>query len=744
MARVPQRQSPNPRGAGPATDAEPAAGRRSAEGWSAHIHGSPRMVAQRRHFDAVFGTAPGESHRVAASDGVLQRADYKAKADKKHEGVLKKLDGGVVTLRLTDADVVGEDLLVPINAAALAMCIVQQLNVADGLVFTMIPSAIKRVGDHTLTIAGKTLTIKVTAPAKVLTPLELAEQQAVADKAHYTRDPLLPPLAEPVATPEDSPQGALFGTEFTFSNDKMFKESQAAVVDGRQHADTPETLGKQREWVRLLLSKRPPGLDHVEALKDKSGYPVFRFTYADGFWYQCSIDIACIETQTFKMSLGDAQSRGWLLRLRRDIFDIAAELSLRADPVAGGGHLHLDIGRSFGNDPRLFRAFLVDFCNNPLALEVLENDPTNSPVMAQLAQQHRTEFASVIKKFDLSLDHYKGSGAQAIQTLALDIEKRVYKGSSLYDPAEKYQALNLRRILDTGVAEGERTLEIRSIRAQRSVAEFVLIARLLRARIAMLKAGLASPAQPDAKLERSAQNSDAKAVLEAFRQYVEGAKLAWSDYEPLARANLAERTPGKKPAWRAGDGPPRDRLPGSGQRGEGIDPLVELLRRQQAENRIEGEVGPYDLRYGITEAQIGVLRLRGLRLTGTVPDGDCSFNSISESAGLGLSAAALRERAAVWCEQNREMLLGKVFVDVDEPQRAAAFDEAVKMIRATEARAFLGHHGDMAMLAMCALAGRGVQVLQPSGAVVDLSPGAAPVLLVLANGPMLHYYGTRP
>lgn len=743
MARVPQRQSPNPRGAGPATDVEPAAGRRSTEPWSAHIHGSPRMVAQRRHFDAVFGAALGGSHGVAASDGVLQRAEYKAKAEKKHENALKKLDGEVVTIAMTNADVVGEELHVPINAAALATCIVRQLGAADGLAFTMVPSAIKRVGEHTLKIAGKTLVIRVTAPAKVLTPLELAEQQALADKAHYTRDPSLPPLAEPTATPEAPLQGALFGTEFTFTNDTMYKESKEAVVDGRQHADTAETLGKQRAWMRLVLSKRPPDLSHVEELKDKSGYPVLKFTYADGFWYQCSIDIACIETQTFKMSLGDAQSRGWLLRIRRDIFDIATELGLRTDPVVGGGHLHLDVGTSFGNDPRLFRAFLVDFCNNPLAVEVLENDPTNSPVLAQLAQQHRAEFATVIRKFDLSLENYKGSGAAAIQMLALDIERRVYKGSSSYDPAEKYQALNLRRILDTGVADGDRTLEIRTIRAQRSVAEFVLIARLLRARIAMLQAGLASPAQPDARLERSAHNSDAQAVLDAFKQYVEGAKLVWSDYEPLARANLAERTAGKMPAWRAGDGPPRDGLPGSGQRGERIDPLVEHLRREQAENRVEGEVGPYDLRYGITAAQIGVLRLRGLRLTGTVPDGDCTFNSMSESAGLGFSAAALRERAALWCEQNREMLLGEVFVDVDEPQRPAAFDEAVGMIRRTEARAFLGHHGDMAMLAMCALAGRGVQVLQLSGAVVDLSPGAAPVLLVLANGPMPHYYGTR-
>jgi hypothetical protein len=43
---------------------------------------------------------------------------------------------------------------------------------------------------------------------------------------------------------------------------------------------------------------------------------------------------------------------------------------------------------SFGGNA-LFRNFLVDFCNNPFAIEALENDPENTPVVAQLLKEHR-------------------------------------------------------------------------------------------------------------------------------------------------------------------------------------------------------------------------------------------------------------------------------------------------------------------------------------------------------------------
>ncbi|HEX2572669.1 MAG TPA: DUF4157 domain-containing protein [Polyangia bacterium] len=703
----------------------------------------------------------------ASRGAALQLTKFTGKAKGKDLTALQGCHDQTIVFQITDEQLDSKGKLkVPIQAEALAQKIKETCRLAAVPKFTLMGKGINEPGDHTLHFGKKVIKIQIVAPQTPKPRDEAAENERLYAKKEE--------VAEPAATPEETPQGMLFGTEFTFTNSKMYGEAKAATSGGTQEALVAENRRLQKEWKKLLLSKKPLGLKHFEDQEDDKGNPVVKFTYEDGWWYKCSLDIACIETQTYKMSLGDAREHGWLERLHRDIFLIAEELGLHADKLTGGGHLHLDAKSTFGDDPHLFRDFLVDFCNNPLALEVLENDPTNSPVLGQLREEVRGEFARVLGKFDKKMETYKGTGAQAIADLAWDIERLVYKHafshlptSEQFDTPEKYQALNVRRIVDPSVQEVDKTLEIRAIRAERSVQEFVLIARLLQARIAMLKERLSQHAAPlefDQTAARSIEHSDPRLVLEAFKKYVEAAKLVWEDYEPLAIANLKERHRGFVPPERTerpvaasssrGHEPRTERsVAASSSRGhephderespEG-DPLDEVLLREHLAHRVDSEVGPIDGRYPLTSQQVKKLKELGLQVTGTIADGDCAYRSVGESTGLGSAPGDLREHAAQWCETNEELLLATQFADRAVEERPAAFTAAVAAIRNKTDRMFFGDHGDLSVAGLCGFAKDwSLGILQQDGQISTLSSGGNLALIVFAQGPSPHYYGTK-
>lgn len=388
---------------------------------------------------------------------------------------------------------------------------------------------LNKVGDHV--IEFKELKVKINVVIK-RAGVEPQKQEQKEEEEEFEAIPEPEPKNQ-----LEAPHSMLIGTEFTFSNAQMQKEAKEATHEGTQQQRVRENWTKQKEWARIMKQR---GDVQVQEEEDKVGLPVIKVTYKDGWWYKVSLDVGVIETQTYKMSLPDAQQRGWLDRLDKDVFAVAEKLGLKPDQTFGGGHIHLDLGTTFGGSYMLFRNFLVDFTNNPLALEALENDPTNAPVIGQL-KSGPNEFAQFLRHLSSQgLD--KKDGTEAIVYTAGQLQKRVYKLQEELDPPEKYHALNTTRIADTGLPLKEKTLEIRALRAQRSVKEFFLVAQLFQARIAMLKQQLGELAfDKKAASARGKKHSDPTDVIKAFREYIETANLAFEDYEEMLYANLQER-----------------------------------------------------------------------------------------------------------------------------------------------------------------------------------------------------------
>lgn len=513
------------------------AGRVAAPSRDGEVHVDPALEAEATYLGerAARGLRVVLGGGFRARPGAIQADNFKGKT--KQQKKLAPFHDKTVTFERAAND--ENTIAKPITAKDI------QGKLGNGAPEFTFFGNLNKIGHHTITFSGNpkvVINVHVNLPAAVV--LERQQAAEARDVAHekdhrYDRTPDDAAIPEPAPSPaRDAPASAQFGTEFTFSNPLMMEQARGLSEGGRQEKACGENLAKQKAWKLAMVDAAPPGLKFIEDTKDKDGYPSLKFTYDDGWWYCCSLDVACIETQTYKMSLEDARARGWLDRVQRDIFNIAAGLGLVADKTAGGGHLHLDLQTTFGGNYQLFRNFLVDFANNPLALEALENDPTNAPVLGQLDEHLRTEFKRVIRLYDNKVAEGHIQGVDAIVQLANAVQNKVYRNLQ-FDEPEKYQAVNLTRTVNPTVDLPDKTVEIRALRAQRSAAEFVQIAQLFQARIEMLKHE-PDLAYDDAQV-RGSGHSDPKAVLDAFRQYVEQAGLAFSDYQAMVESNLAER-----------------------------------------------------------------------------------------------------------------------------------------------------------------------------------------------------------
>jgi hypothetical protein len=274
----------------------------------------------------------------------------------------------------------------------------------------------------------------------------------------------------------------------------------------------------------------------------------YRAVYEDGWWYQVSLDVSCLELQTAPMTLGYAEEQK--ARLQTDIFEVADELGLHADVLAGGGHIHFGAERTFGDGKEgaaLLRDFMVDLYNHPLAMEVFDNDFVNAPVLGQLPLECRRAFVDVIRQFDEGKLYADTEGELGhLSGLVSSIRTDVYTRENREPPSgipRKYQAVNLEHFDDE---PSTRTVEIRSMRAQRSAHEFLQIARVFQRRLTHLRAQRRStgkgpvPRDPEA-VERGQAASDREAIIAEFKEFLAGANLAYTDYEELVEANLNER-----------------------------------------------------------------------------------------------------------------------------------------------------------------------------------------------------------
>jgi hypothetical protein len=361
---------------------------------------------------------------------------------------------------------------------------------------------------------------------------------------------------------ESPPINIKIGTEFTFTNDALTKAPQEEVEKIQQQDPTAEVSADtmiatdanrnmQKRWLEKMKKggERFTDLIKVAVIPISKGIDAYRAYYSDGWWYQVSLDVSCLELQTCPMSLAYASGDKQEKRMQTDIFGVAKELRLKTHKDVGGGHIHIGLEGTFDSsdvdaEDLLFRDFIVDLSNHPHAMEIFDNDPINAPVLGQHGGDVKKQFARVIGEFDAK--KIEGDTAMdRILLLASRIRNEVYT-EEFREPASgkapKYQAINVERITRSVEAE-DRTVEIRNLRAQRSADELVKIATFFQARIDFLRKQRKETGKgPEVKIpDREHGMSEERKVLTEFQAMVEESGLQFSDYQDMANANLKER-----------------------------------------------------------------------------------------------------------------------------------------------------------------------------------------------------------
>ncbi len=310
---------------------------------------------------------------------------------------------------------------------------------------------------------------------------------------------------------------ATFGAEFTFTNPALLSSPYA-----QDYQKYPENLTARNEMASILMQRcADSGGCHVEAIQREDGMvDAYRVIYSDGWWFQIATDPSVVEVQTMPTTAERfAQLRA---RLESDIFGVAAQAGLKPHATTGGGHIHIGAASAFDGDVRLFRDFIVDLVNNAeLTNGIFGGNEDNSPTIDALTPEQQRAFEKLVAETD-------AGRVPDIPTFAKRLQTEVYYATpGGKPPAEKYQALNVVRLVSELFAEDQRTLELRAINPQASFEDFLLQTRLFQARLDHLKASdQRVPLKIPKVLQRGHNRTD------RFLRYVAESGLDW---EPYAR-----------------------------------------------------------------------------------------------------------------------------------------------------------------------------------------------------------------
>lgn len=343
------------------------------------------------------------------------------------------------------------------------------------------------------------------------------------------------------------------GPEYTFTNQVMREATQqmaAAIakkkrISPREAAEevleTHANSAKRDQWRKLLTDKPIPD-SKVERTRCKD-LEAFKVTLKEGWWYQVTLDPSCLEVQTCPMTLTTLRNlRG---AIQANIFDVAKNtLELEDHRDGGGGHMHLGILRTFGRDALLFRNFFVDLCNNPLVLVAFDDDTINAPLLRERPRAVQAAFAEGLEAMD---DRFLSASPASGQDLIVAFAEMLH-GAKIYgcheqgfkgDDTKHYQGLNVERVVTQ--PEVSRTIEVRRLRAQESVDEFILIGAMFEARIRYLHGAHARETiafEPGDPIGPAYAEGD---VARALKQYLGVAGVDPTPYQRLWQRNFGER-----------------------------------------------------------------------------------------------------------------------------------------------------------------------------------------------------------
>ena len=266
-----------------------------------------------------------------------------------------------------------------------------------------------------------------------------------------------------------------YGAELTFTNPRIL-EAQRALSSGTVNSEMSEDFQKQ------LIDRILHNCDECKLQRkvDKYGLEYGRIVYPDGWYFNVTLDPAVVEVTA--KPIPDSKLAEYTKRLDRDLYASAQEIGLRPSRNTGGGHIHFGADAFFEGNPDYFRDFMVDMYNHSeIGSGILADDHYNSPPIKAHPAPNRNGFIEVINKYDQNPEG-------GIVGLGLEIREKAYNYQKAnWGPTEKYQAINIERMVVEGFDASEETVEIRCIRPQQSAEQFGLIANLFKKRMNYLK-----------------------------------------------------------------------------------------------------------------------------------------------------------------------------------------------------------------------------------------------------------------
>lgn len=260
-----------------------------------------------------------------------------------------------------------------------------------------------------------------------------------------------------------------YGPEFTFSSQEIYKD----FMKNPKKPDTDENLKALERWKKGIEDSCSYCV--ITSFRDKHGL-AYRIQKGE-LEFNISLDNGVIEVQMPPATREQARANKDFIQ--KEIFDSAAKIGLKPEKKLGGGHIHIGYAEAFGNDPLLFRDFLVDFANNPdMANGIFSDSIENAPPIISLGEKNRQAFIETIEDFDRK--------PRSGEALARTIAAKVYTNTTKFTSPKHYQALKLERIHNAKF-KNQKTLEIRSFRPQQSAEQYLVEIELLEERLKYLK-----------------------------------------------------------------------------------------------------------------------------------------------------------------------------------------------------------------------------------------------------------------
>lgn len=278
-----------------------------------------------------------------------------------------------------------------------------------------------------------------------------------------------------------APRKPTFSSELEFTN--------ATIMRGKYWAGdsqvrlSEQNLAAQEEWAekmkKICAQTKKCSVQEIydteysllgddgETVYLSEEYPNYRVKYKNGFYYDVTLDPSTIEIKLKPMTLEETKKNAETIQ--KDIFDFAQSIGLHP-PRDESSQIHIGMESSFGARNEMtenFRNFILGMVHQHQELWLLwVDDTSNAPPLSSLHESQTLAFEAIIEDLDKKL-------IKNYQDFCKRMKRDVYGETfdadmvSDYDPANKYQAVNVNRLCKAFSMQ-TKTVEFRSLPPQRS------------------------------------------------------------------------------------------------------------------------------------------------------------------------------------------------------------------------------------------------------------------------------------